>query len=137
MTQAVLNVMGKERYATVPDEVRKYVLGYYGEIAGPIDPNIFDRITKGRRARHGASGRSARAGHRTPATRARTVQVRRRSAARSVLSGYEYKALKAAGPIKTEYPLASTPLETLVKEIALRSDIKSFSFSRRRAGLTE
>ena len=27
MTQAVLNVMGKERYATVPDEVRKYVLG--------------------------------------------------------------------------------------------------------------
>ena len=39
MTQAVLNVMGKERYATVPDEVRKYVLGYYGEIAGPIDPN--------------------------------------------------------------------------------------------------
>ena len=47
MTQAVLNVMGKERYATVPDEVRKYVLGYYGEIAGPIDPNLFDRITKG------------------------------------------------------------------------------------------
>ena len=47
MTQAVLNVMGTERYATVPDEVRKYVLGYYGEIAGPIDPNIFDRITRG------------------------------------------------------------------------------------------
>ena len=47
MTQAVLNVMGKERYVTVPDEVRKYVLGYYGEIAGPIDPNLFDRITKG------------------------------------------------------------------------------------------
>ncbi len=47
MTQAVLNVMGKERYATVPDEVRKYVLGYYGEIAGPIDPNLYDRIAKG------------------------------------------------------------------------------------------
>ena len=47
MTQAVLNVMGKERYATVPDEVRKYVMGYYGEIAGPIDPDIYDRITKG------------------------------------------------------------------------------------------
>ena len=47
MTQAVLNVMGKERYATVPDEVRKYVLGYYGEIAGPIDPDLFDRIANG------------------------------------------------------------------------------------------
>src|SRR5205814_9009970 len=47
MTQAVLNVMGKERYGTVPDEVRKYVLGYYGEIAGPIDPNLYDRIANG------------------------------------------------------------------------------------------
>ena len=47
MTQAVLNVMGKERYAIVPDEVRKYVLGHYGEIAGPIEQNIFDRISKG------------------------------------------------------------------------------------------
>src|SRR5258707_12548461 len=47
ITQAVLNVMGKERYATIPDEVKKYVLGYYGEIAGPIDPNLYDRITNG------------------------------------------------------------------------------------------
>ena len=47
ITQSVLNVMNEERYASVPDEVRKYVLGYYGEIAGPIDPNLFDRITAG------------------------------------------------------------------------------------------
>ena len=46
----------------------------------------------------------------------------------------EYKALKAAGPIKTDYPLASTPLLTLVKEIALRPDIKSFHFIQRKAG---
>ena len=50
MTQAVLNVMGKERYATVPDEVRKYVLGYYGEIAGPIEPNIYRPHHQRRRA---------------------------------------------------------------------------------------
>ena len=47
MTQAVLNVMGKERYATVPDEVRKYVLGYYGRNPRPIDPDLFDRIANG------------------------------------------------------------------------------------------
>jgi len=47
MTQSVLNVMGRERYATVPDEVRKYVLGHYGEVAGPIDPNVLDRVTRG------------------------------------------------------------------------------------------
>jgi oxaloacetate decarboxylase alpha subunit len=49
-------------------------------------------------------------------------------------SDSEYKALKAAGPIKTEYPLAATPLLTLVKEIALRPDIKSFHFIQRKAG---
>ena len=31
----------------MPDEVRQYVLGEYGEIAGPIDPNLYDRITNG------------------------------------------------------------------------------------------
>jgi oxaloacetate decarboxylase alpha subunit len=53
-------------------------------------------------------------------------------------SDSDCKALKAAGPIKTDYPLASTPLRTLVKEIALRPDIKSFYFARqRRAAKTE
>ena len=37
----------------------------------------------------------------------------------------EFDALKAAGPIKTNYPLASTPLVTLLKEIAQRRDIRS------------
>ena len=37
----------------------------------------------------------------------------------------ECKSLKAAGPIDTDYPLLSTPLCTLLKEIALRPDIKS------------
>jgi len=51
ITQAVLNVMGQDqghdRYDTVPDEVRLYVRGGYGEIAGEIDPNLYDRITAG------------------------------------------------------------------------------------------
>ena len=37
----------------------------------------------------------------------------------------EYDALKAAGPINTTYPLASTPLVTLLKEITQRRDIRS------------
>ncbi|NHM28758.1 pyruvate carboxylase subunit B [Desulfofundulus sp. TPOSR] len=42
--QALLNVMEGERYRTVVDEIRKYALGYYGELAAPIEPNILDRI---------------------------------------------------------------------------------------------
>ncbi len=131
MTQAVLNVMGKERYATVPDEVRKYVLGYYGEIAGPIDLNLFDRIA------NGAEPTQARPGDLLEPGIPRVRRERGPFASDDDLllaafySEREYDALKAAGPIKTEYPLASTPLVTLIKEIAQRRDIRSFHFIQR------
>jgi oxaloacetate decarboxylase (Na+ extruding) subunit alpha len=131
MTQAVLNVMGRERYATVPDEVRKYVLGYYGEIAGRIDPNLFDRITKGARPTSVRPGDLLEPG---------IPKIRRErgpfdSDDDLLLAAFypdrEYQALKAAGPIDTSYPLASTPLATLLKEVALRHDIRSFHFIQR------
>ena len=131
MTQAVLNVMGKERYATVPDEVRKYVLGYYGEIAGPIDPNLFDRIAKG------AEPTKARPGDLIEPGIPRVRRERGPFASDDDLllaafySDGQYKALKAAGPIKTDYPLAATPLVTLLKEIALRPSIRSFHLIQR------
>jgi oxaloacetate decarboxylase alpha subunit len=133
MTQAVLNVMGKERYTTVPDEVRKYVLGYYGEIAGPIEPNLYDRITKG------AQPTTARPGDLLEPGIPRVRRERGPFASdddmllAAFYSDREYKALKAAGPIKVDYPLASTPLITLMKEIALRPSIRSFHFIGRPA----
>lgn len=45
-TQAVFNVIHGERYAIVPNEVKKYVLGYYGRLLGPVDQNVFDRIVE-------------------------------------------------------------------------------------------
>jgi oxaloacetate decarboxylase alpha subunit len=126
MTQAVLNVMSKERYATVPDEVRKYVLGYYGEIAGPIDPDLFDRITRGAEPTRARPGDLLEAG---------IPKIRRErgpfvSDDDLLLAAFypqrECNALKAAGPIDTNYPLASTPLITLLKEVAQRRDIRSF-----------
>ena len=125
MTQAVLNVMGKERYAAVPDEVRKYVLGYYGEIAGPIDPNLYDRIT------NGAKPTSARPGDLLEPGVPKIRRERGPFASDDdlLLAAFyarrEYDALKAAGPINTTYPLASTPLLTLLKEITQRRDIRS------------
>jgi oxaloacetate decarboxylase alpha subunit len=132
MTQAVLNVMGKERYASVPDEVRKYVLGYYGEIAGPVDADVYDRITKG------AEPITVRPGDLIEPGIARIRRERGPFLSDDDLllaafySDTEYRALKAAGPIKTDYPLAATPLRTLVKEVALRPDIKSFHFVSKR-----
>ena len=37
-------------------------------------------------------------------------------------------ALKAAGPIRVDYPLMETPLLTLVRELTQRPDVRSFHF---------
>ncbi len=42
--QAVENVISGERYKQMPDEVIKYVLGYYGEPIIPIDQNVVDKV---------------------------------------------------------------------------------------------
>jgi oxaloacetate decarboxylase alpha subunit len=39
-TQATLNVILGERYKVVPEEVKKFVRGYYGRPPAPIDPEI-------------------------------------------------------------------------------------------------
>lgn len=57
VTQAVLNVMQGERYRTVPDELRKYCLGYYGEPPAPIAPELMDRaVRKGDKPVSGRAG---------------------------------------------------------------------------------
>ena len=43
-SQAVYNVIGSGRYATVPDQVIRYVLGTFGRPTGPVDPGVADRI---------------------------------------------------------------------------------------------
>jgi oxaloacetate decarboxylase (Na+ extruding) subunit alpha len=130
VTQAVLNVVGRDkgmaRYATVPDEVRLYVRGGYGEIAGTIDPNLYDQITRG------AEPITVRPGALVPPALARLRASRGPFASDDDLllaafyPGSQYQALKDAGPIRTDYPLMETPLLTLVKELAERPTIKSF-----------
>ena len=46
VTQAVLNVIQGERYKTVPDELRKYCLGYYGKPPAPIAPELMERAVR-------------------------------------------------------------------------------------------
>lgn len=49
--QAVLNLMGPERYALLADETIQYVNGVWGQVPGPIDPDVMDRIQAHPRAR--------------------------------------------------------------------------------------
>lgn len=50
-TQALMNVITRERYATTIDELALYVLGAYGRPPAPVDPNVKDRILSSPRGR--------------------------------------------------------------------------------------
>ena len=128
-TQATLNVIGGERYKTIPDEVRRYALGYYGELAAPIEPNLYDRIVGD------AQPVRERPGDLIPPTLERVRRERGPfdSDDDLLLAAFytdeHFDALKAAGPIWKEYSsVERTPLLTLVKELASRRDVASFSF---------
>jgi len=43
VTQATLNVVQGERYRTIPDEIRKYALGYYGRVVAPMSAEFLER----------------------------------------------------------------------------------------------
>lgn len=49
--QALENVVSGERYKHVTDEGIKYVMGFYGEPAGPINQNVKDKIMSAPRAK--------------------------------------------------------------------------------------
>ncbi len=136
VTQSVLNVVamdkGQGRFDTVPDEIRLYVRGGYGQIAGDIDANLYDRITRGAEPvteRPGALVEPA-------LNNLRKIRGPFTSDDDLLLAAFydekEYSALKQAGPIATDYPLMDTPLLTLVKELADRPSIKSFHFIQKK-----
>lgn len=45
-TQAAMNVLNGKRYSVVPDEVKKYALGYFGRLPFPVKPDVLDRIVE-------------------------------------------------------------------------------------------
>lgn len=49
-SQALLNVIGEARYANVPDQVIRYVLGRFGRPTRPVEPDVEQRILDRRRA---------------------------------------------------------------------------------------
>jgi oxaloacetate decarboxylase alpha subunit len=125
ITQAVLNVVQGERYATVPDEVRKYALGYYGELAAPVDPDILDRVTRGE------APVTARPGDLLPPALERVRRERGPFPSDDDLllatfyNPEQYASLQGARPIRTEYPVDRTPLLPLVKELVARRAVRT------------
>ncbi|SHK53051.1 oxaloacetate decarboxylase, alpha subunit [Shimia gijangensis] len=138
ITQSVLNVtavdQGRERYDNVPDEVRLYARGGYGEIAGEIKPNLYDKISGG------ADQITERPGALVEPSLG-TLRKKRGPFASDddlLLAAFydegQFSALKAAGPINTDSLLGATPMLTLLKEVAHRPSVKTFHFIDNREG---
>ena len=117
-TLAVLNVVNGERYRVIPDEVKKYALGYNGKLLAPIDPNVLDRILT-----NGSQDISP-----TPPTLAPGVPALRKKypnmtdeerLLRHAFPSAHVDEMFAAGPIETEYRYEQ-PVLQLLKEIAKR-----------------
>ena len=118
-TQAVLNVMHGERYRYVPDEVKKYALGYYGRLLAPVEPNVLDRIVA-----NGSPDIALAPQPLAPAVSALRKKYPDADDDERLLrfmfaGGHLVDAMKAAGPTKTTYTFEK-PLVRLVRELAER-----------------
>ena len=105
--------------------------GGYGQIPGSIDPNLYDKITRGKAPileRPGALVAPA-------LEKIRKLRGPFVSDDDLLLSVFYdeslYEALKKEGPISLDYPLMTTPLLTLVNEISNRSTIRNFHFIKK------
>ena len=118
--QATLNVIGGgERYSKVPDEVKKYALGYYGKLLAPVAPEALDRIVE-----NGPRTVALEPPARAPAV----ARLRKRYPGlsdderllRFAYKGAEVDEMKAHRPDYGAYALMETPLVRLVRNLAER-----------------
>jgi oxaloacetate decarboxylase alpha subunit len=122
MTQAVMNVTGKERYSMIPDEVIRYALGKFGRPNQPIDPDVLDRIM----ALPHTAEIAAEPGP------AELADLRRRIGPslsdeefllRATMPAGLVDAMQAAGPAARHYDPALRPAMDLIRKLIARRDL--------------
>jgi oxaloacetate decarboxylase (Na+ extruding) subunit alpha len=129
LTQAVMNVTGKERYAVIPDEVIRYALGRFGRPNVPIAPFVMDRIHSLPRTRELAA----------EPPMAELADLRRRIGTqlsdeefllRAVMPSGQVDAMQAAGPAARHYDPALQPLMKLLQGLAQRRDLTEVNIDK-------
>ena len=131
-TQAVLNLVRGERYETIPDELRKYILGYYGRPPAPMDQNLVDRV-----ARTSADVVTGPSGSHVPPVLDRIREERGPFESDDDLllaAMYPDEVLRPllearATADYTAFHRAYTPAEHLLKEIEARPGLRTFELS--------
>jgi len=129
MTQAFMNVTGRERYAVVPDEVIRYALGRFGRPNTPIDAREMDRIESLPRTKE----------LRAEPPMAPLDELRRQLGVglsdeefllRATMPGSQVDAMIAAGPAARHYDPAIQPAMSLIRQLTARRDLTEVSVQK-------
>jgi oxaloacetate decarboxylase alpha subunit len=113
-TQAVLNVVSGDRYRVVPDEVVAYAAGHYGAPPAPIDPDVLDRVMHSEQADRVVKN---------PPEQPTLEELRTRHGTgpdeddllilKALIPESDIAAMKAAGPVRRDYPLTPPEFDEL------------------------
>jgi oxaloacetate decarboxylase (Na+ extruding) subunit alpha len=129
LSQAVMNVTGKERYGVIPDEVIRYALGKFGRPNVPIAPEVLDRIEALPRTRelHQETGMLP-----LPELRKRIGPELsdEEFLLRATMPAGQVDAMKAAGPAAQIYDPVRTPVMNLIRQLIARRDIAHVSVEK-------
>jgi oxaloacetate decarboxylase (Na+ extruding) subunit alpha len=121
VTQATLNVVQGERYATIPDEIRKYARGYYGRLAAQPSDEFLERAN----IRPSEYVTEAPAAHLEPLIPRLRAKLGSAASDEDLLLAAFYDR-KLIAPLRNPAPecrFRTTPLTELVAFLSTRSDI--------------
>ena len=126
LTQAVLNVTGRERYGVIPDEAIRYALGRFGRPNVPITPEVMSRIESLPRT----------AELRAEAPMAPLAELRARLGRelsdeelllRATMPAAQVDAMQAAGPAARHYDPGSKPVMELLRRVLKLRNVAELS----------
>jgi oxaloacetate decarboxylase (Na+ extruding) subunit alpha len=123
LTQAVMNVTGKERYRVVPDEVIRYALGRFGRPNVPIDPHVMDRIESLPRTRE-LRAEPPMAPLEELRRQLGTQLVDEEFLLRATMPAGLVDAMRAAGPATRQYEPSAKPALALIRMLTARHDLQ-------------
>jgi len=129
LTQAVMNVTSRERYAVVPDELIRYAIGRFGKPTVPIDPQVMQRIASLQRTRELEA----------EPPMAPVEELRRRLGGslsdeefllRATMPQTQVEAMLAAGPAPRHYHPSRRPAMELIRQLTARRDLSHVSVEK-------
>lgn len=129
MTQAFMNITGRERYAVIPDEAIRYALGRFGRPNTPIDPKVMERIESLPRTRElrAEPGMASLDELRSRFDRGISDEE---FLLRATMPASQVDAMIAAGPAARHYDAPIQPVLSLIRKLVARTDLTQVSVAK-------